>query len=80
MFKKLALTVLVVALFATFTAVGVVAADDQLINYHWWTAGGEKEAIDAVFALYGTVYPEVEIVENPTAGGGGGIMRAQIKT
>ena len=79
MLKKLALTVLVVALFATFTAVGVVAADDQLINYHWWTAGGEKEAIDAVFALYQTVYPQIELVENPTSGGGGGIMRAQIK-
>ena len=78
MYKRLLATALI-GLLAVFTAIGALAADDQLLNYHWWTAGGEKEAIDAVFALYNVVYPGIELVENPTAGGGGGIMRATIK-
>jgi len=53
---------------------------EELIVYHWWTAGGEKEAIDAVFELFKEKYPNIEIIENPVAGGGGGVMRGQIKT
>ena len=55
-------------------------AGDELIIYHWWTAGGEKEAIDALFALFNEQYPDIKIIENPVAGGGGGTMRGQIKT
>jgi len=53
---------------------------EELIIYHWWTAGGEKEAIDAVFELFREKYPNIEIIENPVAGGGGGVMRGNIKT
>lgn len=52
----------------------------ELLVYHWWTAGGEKEAIDAVFKLFNEKYSNIKIVENPVAGGGGGVMRGQIKT
>ena len=78
MFRKLVLVLVVLAMF--IPAMNVVANDNELTVYHWWTAGGEKEAIDAVFDLYHTVYPGIALVENPTSGGGGGIMRAQIKT
>jgi glucose/mannose transport system substrate-binding protein len=78
MFRKLTLVLIVLAMF--IPAMNVVANDTELTVYHWWTAGGEKEAIDAVFDLYHTVYPGIKLIENPTAGGGGGIMRAQIKT
>lgn len=57
-----------------------VPVEGDLIIYHWWTAGGEKEAIDALFAAFLEEYPDVEIVENPVAGGGGDVLRAQIKT
>ena len=78
MLKKLVLVMLVAAL--AIPVMGVVGfGTDELINYHWWTAGGEKEAIDAVFNLFRIVYPDINLVENPTSGGGGGIMRAQIK-
>lgn len=85
MFKKVVLALLMlmaigVMLNITPSVNSVADDDNKLIIYHWWTAGGEKEAIDAVFDLYRTVYPNIEIVENPVAGGGGGIMRAQIKT
>lgn len=55
-------------------------AKDSLILYHWWTAGGEKEAIDSLTKMYKAKYPATTITENPIAGGGGGVMRGQIKT
>lgn len=39
--------------------------------FHWWTAPGEREAADAMFAALHETYPEIEVVENPVAGGGG---------
>jgi len=48
----------------------------EFIIFHYWTAGGEKEAIDALFELYTKRNPEVKIVENPVAGGGGETMLA----
>jgi glucose/mannose transport system substrate-binding protein len=56
------------------------AANEELAIYHWWTAGGEKEAIDALLAILKEIYPEIELVENPVSGGGGSVMRGQIKT
>ncbi len=54
--------------------------EPKLVVYHWWTAGGEKEAIDALFEAFNEHYPEIEIIENPVSGGGGGVLRGQIKT
>jgi len=39
--------------------------------FHWWTAPGEREAADAMFAALKDAYPDIEVVENPVAGGGG---------
>jgi len=63
--------------------IACAAADgysDQLVIYHWWTAGGERLAIDSIFEIFEAAYPNIEVVENPISGGGGGTMRAQIKT
>ncbi|MDI6693539.1 MAG: extracellular solute-binding protein [Anaerolineales bacterium] len=43
----------------------------QLIIFNWWTAPGEREAADAMYEAFKAKYPDVEIVENPTPGGGG---------
>jgi len=56
------------------------SAKQDMIVYHWWTAGGEKEAVDALFQKFLEYYPDVNIIENPVSGGGGGVMRGQIKT
>ncbi len=81
MLKKFVLVALVAVLAAsTISVVTLGGNNNKLIIYHWWTAGGEKNAIDALLNLYHVVYPNIEIVQNPTAGGGGGTMRAAIKT
>ena len=53
---------------------------NDLVIYHWWTAGGEKQAIDAVLQGFTKKYPEVSVIQNPVAGGGGSVETAQIKT
>lgn len=43
----------------------------KLEIFHWWTAPGEREAADAMFKALHDKYPDIEVVENPVAGGGG---------
>ncbi|MFW6262841.1 MAG: ABC transporter substrate-binding protein [Thermotogota bacterium] len=76
--KRIILMLICSLLLLTFTAFS--AKENELLVYHWWTAGGEKVAIDALFEAFLEKYPEYDIVENPVGGGGGGIMRSQIKT
>jgi glucose/mannose transport system substrate-binding protein len=45
--------------------------EKQLEIFHWWTAPGEREAADAMFAALADAYPDIEVVENPVPGGGG---------
>lgn len=51
----------------------------KLEIFHWWTAPGEREAADAMFAAMKAAYPDVEIVENPVPGGGGTEHRVVLK-
>jgi glucose/mannose transport system substrate-binding protein len=51
----------------------------QLEIFHWWTAPGEREAADAMFAAMNTTYPDIEVVENPVSGGGGTELRTVLK-
>ena len=82
----IALVLIIIAAIAGYYAGAAVAPappttpppKPQLIIYHWWTAGGEKEAIDAVFSVFKEANPEIEIVENPVAGGAGAVMKAVI--
>jgi glucose/mannose transport system substrate-binding protein len=46
-------------------------ASHDLTVYHWWTAGGERQAMDKVEADFNAAYPNITISDNPTAGGGG---------
>jgi len=43
----------------------------KLEIFHWWTAPGEREAADAMFAALKAAYPDIQVVENPVPGGGG---------
>ena len=51
----------------------------KLEIFHWWTAPGEREAADAMFAAFKAAYPNVEVVENPVPGGGGTEHRVVLK-
>jgi glucose/mannose transport system substrate-binding protein len=48
----------------------------EFIIFHYWTAGGEKEAIEALYKIFLRDNPWVKILENPVAGGGGANMLA----
>lgn len=43
----------------------------ELEIFHWWTGPGEREAADAMFSALHDAYPDIEVIENPVAGGGG---------
>lgn len=51
----------------------------QLEIFHWWTASGEVEAADAMFAALANTYPDIEVVANPVEGGGGTELRTVLK-
>jgi glucose/mannose transport system substrate-binding protein len=80
--KKVFVTGMVLLLFLAGSAVlfagGQTGAEEakEFIIFHYWTAGGEKEAIDALYKIFLRDNPGVEILENPVAGGGGANMLA----
>ena len=55
-------------------------AKRQLEIYHWWTAPGEREAADAMFKALKEAYPDIEVVENPSPGGGGVNQRVVLQS
>jgi len=54
-------------------------ASGVLNVYHWWTAGGEKEAIEAALQLFQERYPNVRVLSNAIPGGAGGAMVMKVK-
>jgi glucose/mannose transport system substrate-binding protein len=54
-------------------------AQKKLEIFHWWTAPGEREAADAMFAALKAAYPDIQLVENPVPGGGGTEHRVVLK-
>lgn len=48
--------------------------------YHWWTAGGEKQAIEAVISGFEGTYAKQEAKSNAVPGGAGGAMVMKVKT
>jgi glucose/mannose transport system substrate-binding protein len=58
------------------TGQGEAAKANEFIIFHYWTAGGEKEAINELYKIFQREHPDVKILENPVAGGGGANMLA----
>jgi glucose/mannose transport system substrate-binding protein len=46
---------------------------------HWWTAGGEKQALQALVDGYTNKYPDVQVQNNPAPGGAGSALDTVIK-
>lgn len=47
--------------------------------YHWWTAGGEKDAIESVIDGFKSAYTGVKAKSNAIPGGAGGAMVMKVK-
>ena len=47
------------------------SASHDLTVYHWWTAGGERQAMTKIEEDFRAAYPDIVVHDNPTAGGGG---------
>ena len=47
--------------------------------YHWWTAGGEKDAIESVVNEFKGIYENIDAKSNPIPGGAGGAMVMKVK-
>ena len=78
--RKLLLVALALVLVLGFSLTpALLLAQEELIIYHWWTAGGEREAINALFDLFKSKYPGIKIVDNPVPGGAGVTMKAVMK-
>jgi glucose/mannose transport system substrate-binding protein len=60
----------------------MAAAAGKLEIFSWWTAPGEVEALDALYAAFKTAYPDVEVINAALAGGAGpgGNMKAVLQT
>ncbi|SFR58111.1 ABC transporter substrate-binding protein [Halogeometricum limi] len=46
---------------------------------HWWTAGGEQDALNALLEGFREEYPDVEITNNPAPGGAGSALDTVVK-
>lgn len=47
--------------------------------YHWWTAGGEKDAIESVVDNFKEIYADIDAKPNAIPGGAGGAMVMKVK-
>ncbi|MCP6210234.1 hypothetical protein NL405_27925, partial [Klebsiella pneumoniae] len=48
---------------------GSGGGSSELEIIHWWTAGGEQDAYQALLDGFREEHPDVEIVDNPAPGG-----------
>ncbi len=87
-FTKIAAIVLLIGLITSITfAKGIdleaILTDTDVKGkfdvYHWWTAGGEKEAVDSAIAAFNLKYPNLQVVSNAIPGGAGGAMVMKVK-
>ena len=51
----------------------------ELEIVHWWTAGGEKDAYNALLDGFREAQPDIEIVDNPAPGGAGSAIDTVIQ-
>ncbi|SIR87106.1 ABC transporter substrate-binding protein [Natronorubrum thiooxidans] len=46
---------------------------------HWWTAGGEEAAFEALIEGFEAEYPDIEVDSSPSPGGAGSALETDIK-
>jgi glucose/mannose transport system substrate-binding protein len=76
-------SVTIVALVLTAPAPATPATKElsgKLEMFSWWTAGGEADGLNAMYALYRKAHPKVEIINATVAGGAGTNAKAVLST
>lgn len=63
-----------------FVAGPLLAAENRLIIFSWWTNGGEADGLNALFGEFKKRSPGTEIVNATVAGGAGVNAKAVLKT
>ncbi|WP_416841170.1 ABC transporter substrate-binding protein [Haloferax sp. DFSO52] len=63
----------------TTTESGGGGGGETLEIVHWWTAGGEQEALNALLEGFQEEYPDVTVENNPAPGGAGSALDTVIK-
>jgi glucose/mannose transport system substrate-binding protein len=66
--------------FGGFAAASAATVSGKLEIFSWWTAGGEADALQALYNVYQKQYPNVKIVNATVAGGAGTNAKAVLKT
>ena len=62
------------------SATGGDDADSAALEIvHWWTAGGEQDAYQALLDGFREAHPDVEVVDNPAPGGAGSAIDTVIQ-
>lgn len=57
---------------------GAKGSGGSLEVFSWWTAGGEKDALDALVSVFHQANPTVNFVNKAVAGGGGDAAKAAL--
>ncbi|MEJ2207591.1 MAG: carbohydrate ABC transporter substrate-binding protein, partial [Anaerolineae bacterium] len=52
----------------------------ELEIFSWWTAGGEADGLNAMYEVFSSDYPQVEIINATVAGGAGSNAKAVLAT
>ncbi|MFB6268623.1 MAG: ABC transporter substrate-binding protein [Halobacterium sp.] len=56
------------------------SSGQELEIVHWWTAGGEKDALNALIEGFKEKHPEVTVTNNPAPGGAGSALDTEIQS
>ena len=71
---------LVLGFSLALTACGGGGKSNKLEIFSWWTAGGEADGLNAIYAVYNKAYPKVQIVNATVSGGAGTNAKAVLST
>ncbi|HKV43675.1 MAG TPA: ABC transporter substrate-binding protein [bacterium] len=77
---NLLVAILVMAVLVGWPAASGAAGSGKLEIFSWWTAGGEADALKALFDVYHAHDPGVQVVNATVAGGAGTNAKAVLKT
>lgn len=80
MVKRVMSTGLLFVLVMLLSYSSMAFAAEQVEIFSWWTGGGEEEGLNALYEVFKSEYPDVQIINATVAGGAGTNAKAVLKT